>query len=251
MLKLKWILLLSGILLVSNVVTAQDAANQTQNQSAVSDADFDSLGGNQIIIERARALQPQAELKIVQERTVNRRHRFELSPEFSGTFGGDTYNRTRSVGLNLNYHIVPTWSVGLKYNYAFNDLTNEGRDMARRANEDYEKNPSAPDAAYPEINYPKSETMALVNWYPVYGKMSWLEKKVTQFDFYMIGGYGTISLRSGDTSTYTMGLGLGLWLSQSISSRLEIRHQKYQAKYSDGTKDMDLAVASAQIGWLL
>jgi outer membrane beta-barrel protein len=214
-------------------------------------SDFDSLGGNKILLERAKALEPDMKVSIVQERTVSRRNRVEIAPEFSGTFGGDTYTRTRNLGLNLQYHFTPRWSAGVKYNYSFNTLTPEGEAMIDKAYSDYQKNPGKPDTAYPQMDFPKSEMLALVNWYPIYGKMNLLDQGIAHFDCYLVGGYGTVELSSGPTSTYTGGAGMGFWFNQHFSSRFEMRYQNYKAKYLDGDKNLDLAVASVQMGWML
>jgi outer membrane beta-barrel protein len=237
---MRWTLLL---LLVSLSAAAQD--------KTLPEADFDSLGGNTILLERAKALEPEKNISIVQARTVSRRHRVEIAPELSSTFGGDSYARTKSLGINLNYHFTPRISVGLKYNYSFNSLTREGEAMVDRAYDDFQADPENPSSPYPEIDYVKDEALALVNWYPIYGKINLFEKSVVHFDVYALGGGGQVRLRSGATSTYTAGGGIGFWISQHFSTRLEMRYQNYTAKYLDGEKPLDLTVGSLQMGWLL
>lgn len=237
--------------LVSFAAFANPEAPAAAAASTSTDAEFDSLGGNQVILDRARALEPDQKISIVQNRTVSRRNRVELAPEFSGTFGGDTYSRTRSLGMNVNYHFNPRWSVGVKYSYSFNDLTPEGEAMVDAAAADYQKNPSKPSAQYAVLDYPKTEMLGLVNWYPFYGKMNLMDMAVAHFDFYFVGGAGQVELLSGPTSTYTGGAGVGFWINNNFSTRMEMRYQNYTAKYFDKTKDMDLAVASVQMGWML
>lgn len=215
------------------------------------EADFDSLGGNTILLEKAKALEPDQNVSIVQVRTVDRRHRVEIAPEFAGTFGGDPYTNTKTIGLNINYHFTPHWSVGLKYNYAFNSLTPEGEAMADRAYDNYIANPESPNSPYPEMNYLKDETFALLNWYPIYGKLNLFDKSVVHFDLYALGGYGQARLRSGTTPTYTAGGGVGFWITPHFSTRLEMRYQNYTAKYPTEEKNLNLAIGSVQMGWLL
>lgn len=218
---------------------------------AANEADFDSLGGNTILLERAKALNPEVSTSIIQERLVPRRNRLEMSTELSGTFGGDTYSRTHSVGLNAQFHINPQWSVGLKVNQSYNRLTTEGNAMLEKATADFQKNPQNPTSRIPDLDYPLQETMALVNWYPIYGKMSLLEKSVAHFDIYGLLGAGNVSLKSGGTQTWTTGAGFALWLTPHFTTRLEMRYQSYQAKYYSGPQDLDLTVGSVQMGWLL
>lgn len=219
--------------------------------SHAADADFDSLGGNQPIYERAKAISSEKNVSIVQNRAVSRTKRIELAPEFAGTFGGDSYNRTKSFGLNAHYHFNPRWSVGARYEYSFNSLTAEGQAMVDQAIADYNKNPGSPTAPYPSIDFPKSQMMAFVNWYPLYGKLNLMDKGIAHFDLYGIMGAGQVQLNSGSATTYTGGLGVGFWINQHITSRMEMRYQTYSTKSFDETKKLDLAVTSIQVGYLL
>lgn len=215
------------------------------------ESDFDSLGGNAVLLEKAKALNPEMETSVVQSREVNRRNRFELAPEFSGSFGGDTYVKTQGLGISAYYHITPRWSVGVKYKTAYNKLTAEGEAMAEKAYQDYIKNPKSPEANMADLNYPLSETMAVVNWYPIYGKINLLDAKVVQFDTYLLAGSGQVQLKSGSTNSVIAGVGIGFWLTPKISTRFEMLYQSYTARYYSGDKKLDLAVAGAQMGWLL
>lgn len=216
------------------------------------ESEFDNLGGNQIILDKAKELNPDTKIEVVQDRIVNRKKRFEMSTEFSGTMGGDdTYTRTQNAGLNVNYHINNRWSIGAKYNHTFNKLTAEGEAMVDAAYADYLLNPKDSKFPIPEFDHQKSESLLLVNWYPIYGKMNLFESKIVQFDVYGLLGAGQVELRSGTKSTYTAGTGMGFWLTPKVTTRLELRYQKYNIEYSTGPKNLDLLIASAQIGWLL
>jgi len=227
------------------------AANPEAVKTESTDAEFDSLGGNKILLDKAKALEPEKNVSIVQNRTVPLENRIEIAPEFSGTFGGDTYSRTKSIGLNAMFHFNPRWAIGAKYNYSFNNLTPEGEALVNKAYEEYQKNPANPSIGFPEMDYQKSEMLALVNYSPIYGKMNLFDKGIAHFDFYFVGGYGNVQLYSGSTPTYTAGGGLGFWINRHFSTRVEMRYQNYTAKYFDTEKTMDLAVASVQMGWLL
>jgi len=235
----------------TTTANAQAISKTTAALNQATDTDFDSLGGNQIFFEKAKDLQPEKTVTIVQNRTVEMKNRFELAPEFSGVFGGDTYSRSKSIGLNLHFHINYNWSVGAKYNYAFNSLTPEGEALMDKALADYNANPQNPSTSFPELNYEKSEALAFFNWYPIYGKFNMFDKSVVHFDFYMIGGYGQIQLAKSASATYTAGSGLGFWMTNNFSTRLEMRYKNYNSEYLGASKKMDTAVASVQMGWLL
>jgi outer membrane immunogenic protein len=205
--------------------------------------DFDSLGGNDVIVDRARALNPDEKISIVQDRVVSRRWREEVTTEYSNVLGGDAYVVTHNFGLNYNVHISPHWSVGAKYNYALNDLSHEGRNLIRTTGSDGK-------AIIPDIDYAKQTAMALVDWYPIYGKMNLYDLGIVHFDIYALAGYGAVQLNSGTTGTWTAGGGIGLWFSQHLTTRFEMRYQRYEAKPLSGKQPMDLTVAGLQIGYL-
>ncbi len=237
-------LLIASVLLVSTL--SLNVSAQTV------ETEFDSLGGNQIILDKARELNPDTKVEVVQDRIVPRKNRFEFAPEFSGTMGGDdTYTKSQSVGMNINYHINHRWSIGAKYNHTFNKLTAEGDAMVDAAVADRLANPRNPTKPLPDIDHQKSESLVVLNWYPIYGKMNLFEKSIAQFDVYGLLGAGQVELKSGTKPTYTVGGGIGFWMSPQISTRMELRYQKYNVEYITGPKNLDLAIASVQVGWLL
>lgn len=229
------------------------AAAFAQNTTPA-EPEFDSLGGNRILLERAKAMDPDKTVSVVQNRMVDRRHRLEFAPEVSGVLGGEAHTRARSVGMNAYYHFTPRIAIGAKFNYSFNKLTPEGQDRLDRANADFNADPETPTVDYPESDFQKTEWMGLVNWYPLYGKFSVLDRRIVHFDFYVLGGAGQTTLRSGPSTTYTAGGGMGLWLTQHFTTRFEMRYQTYTAKYGrdlNTSRQLDLTVASLQMGWLL
>ena len=206
--------------------------------------DFDSLGGNDVLLEKAQALNPEAQIRVVQDRVVTRRNRFEIAPEFSSVLGGDAYNKTSNLGLNVHFHITPQWSLGLKYSYAFNTLRPEGENLLTDVS-------VTGKGIIPDIDFPKQQAMALVNWYPIYGKMNLYDLGVVHFDIYALAGAGQVELKSGNATSYTGGAGIGLWVSQHVSTRLELRYEGYTAKRYTGDTRMNTTVAGIQIGYLL
>lgn len=213
--------------------------------------EVDSFGGNEALYLKAKALNPEVESNVVQNRFISRQMRLELAPELSGVSGGDAYNRTNNVGLNAHFHINPKWSIGVKYNYSFNNLTPEGTAMVARATEAAQVNPKNPNYLFPQVIFPKSEVLGFVNWYPIVGKLSFGKWGVAHFDTYVTGGMGNLELSNATTSTTTVGIGMGFWLSSHLTTRLEYRTQQYKAEYYDKTEDMNVGIGSVQMGWML
>jgi len=219
----------------------QPAADTAPKQSVV--GDFDTLG-NEVLLEKAKALQPEADVSVVHDRIVDRRLRLEFSPEYGAVLGGDPYTNTRNWGINMQFHLVPYISIGAKYDVMTNDLTSEGQGMVTNSNRVTGK------AEVPDIDYASSQTLGIIDIYPFYGKLK-VFNKVTHFDVYGLLGYGNINLRSGTTPTWTGGAGVGFWITQHFTARWELRYQKYTAQRFDGPTDMNLTVSSLQFGLML
>ncbi len=204
--------------------------------------DFDGLGDNKELFDKAKALHPEMEVTVVQKRNVERRNRLETAFEAASYLGGDSYADTYGYGINLHYHITPRWSVGAKYTYFTNELSKEGSYLIN--------DPTGVGSQVPSIDYPKSNIMGLLNFYPFYGKMN-IFGNITHFDIYGFLGGGTITLESGGTPVYTAGGGIGLWWSQHLTTRAEARYQTYEAQRYTGAADIENTVISLQVGYLL
>lgn len=206
--------------------------------------DFDSLGGNKELLQQVGTGQAKVTTQVVQDRIVKRRNRVEIAPEFGTVLGGDSYNKTTNYGINLHYHITPHWSVGAKYVYSANKLTKEGENIINDVG-------ATGKGQIPDIDHPRYETLGVLNFYPIYGKMNLYDLGVVHFDVYALGGYGTIGLKKGTTSTWIAGGGIGFWFSQHLTTRLELYYQTYEAERYTSKADMDMTVGSVQIGYML
>lgn len=207
---------------------------------------FDSLGGNSELYEKAKAVHPEKDVKIVQGRTVSRKFRHEFAPQVASFVGGDAYLSTDTLGLTYHFHINHHWSVGVNYFYAFNSLTSEAKALISNGLQ-----PKLTEPLVPDLDEPKQGYLATVNWYPIYGKMSLYDMGISQFDFYLTAGAGTMELASSEKSTYTYGAGLGVWISQHLTGRLELRRQTYETQRFTGNHTMNLTVLGLSLGYLL
>ncbi len=233
----KLLSIFASVLTVVGVTTANAAS------------DFDSLGANEGIVKRARALNTKQQVRIVQKRAVDRDLRLELGIAYGGVAGGNSYLNSQPLMGALDFHITPRFSVGFRYAQYANQLSKEGqsqfeiaRDAQRSGQLDY---------TIPEIDLPKSSMMGMISYYPMYGKLNFFDLSVVQFDLYLTGGYGQMDLKSGSSSTWTAGGGVGFWWNQYLSSRFEIRHQAYQDKVYTGTRDVGMMIGTFGIGLLL
>lgn len=238
-------------LLVCSFIAPSAFANRSKTKPAneINAAeDIDSLGGNRELLEMAGKIKSTSRSRIVQDRIVDRRNTLEFGLSYGSVFGGDAYLKTQSLGAAVDYHITPRWSLGVRYQDFTSSLTPEGTRVFTAARAAAQA--QAPGQAV-DIDTPQNAVMALVNWYPIYGKTSFLDLGVTQFDIYLLAGGGTMTLASGSTSLATGGLGVGAWVSKHVSLRAEVRYQKYEDKIVSGPRSLDTVVGSLGLGWIL
>jgi outer membrane immunogenic protein len=210
--------------------------------------DIDALGGDEALMKKAQALDAKNRKQIVQKRAVDRSMRMELAASYGMLAGGESYINTSAVGLNADFHFTPRWSIGVRYYDHRNELTSEGERIFSEA----EENQAAGyQAQGPAIDYPDTTTMGVISFYPIYGKLNMFDQGVTQFDIYMLAGAGQMKLSSGNHPIYAAGGGLGLWISQHVASRLEVKYQSYQDEIYSGTRDQESIITTLSLGILL
>ena len=218
-----------------------------QSQAKDLTKDLESLGAKKEILERADKYDPNNRTAVVQKRAVSRDSRLELGVNYGLVSGGDPYLDTKGLGGMVDFHFSPKISLGVRYANYDNDLNAEGKRIFQNADA------ASPigNVVVPEIDYPKDSVVGTLTYYPLYGKLNLFDSSVAQFDLYLLGAYGQMRLKSGQSGTYSGGLGLGAWISQSFSSRLEARYQGYQDKVSTGQRNIGWTVISLGVGFLL
>ena len=247
--------LLTLTLLMFSMVAANasPAKKSSSTRSSSVSQDMDSLGANQELLLKARAMDPGNRVRVVQNRQVDRNLRLELGLNYGVVAGGDSYLNTNNLGGQLEFHVNPRWSVGARYYNSANSLTAEGQ---RAHNLATSRASEGEQWAVPEVSYAKNTYFGTVSFYPIYGKMNLFDWAISQFDLYVTAGYGRVDLASykglsSSAPTWTAGTGFGLWLTSWMSSRMEVRYQTYEDKLSSGSRSLDLMVVSGSIGFLL
>lgn len=234
------------MILVSSVSLAAQAKSAKRIDLS---KDVDTLGGNKALLEMAHAIDPENRARIVQKRAVDRYNRFELGVSYGGLFGGDSYVRTQNMGLSADFHLTPRWSVGARYVDHGNSLTPEGERAFREAEEAYRT--GGRSFVVPDVDYAMRSALAVVSWYPIYGKTNLLDRGIAQFDMYLLAGGGQIQLSSGTTPLATAGAGIGIWINNHVTARAELRYQGYKDQIITGERQIHSAVASFGLGWML
>lgn len=229
--------------------SASSNKTMSSNKTINMDTQMESLGSNQDIIDKARALQPNNSMKIVQKRAVDRDLRLELGLNYGYVAGGDTYIQTQNLGASLDFHITPRWSLGARYIDNRNEFTSEGK----RVYDIAAAKQAAGDNSFtvPGVDFPLQTYLAVVNFYPIYGKVSWFESAVSQFDLYILAGGGQMKLNSGNSPVYTGGVGVGMWWNNWFSSRIEARYQRHTDRVIIGERDINSMIFQVGLGFML
>ena len=216
---------------VSAYAAPKRSAKAKPQQVAQSDkslkSDFDTLGDNKVFTERVKQMDQDKRVRIVQNRIVDLHNRFEIAGTYGYNAGGDSYVTTQSLGGILEYHFSPKFSMGLRYQKYYNELTNEGKaqyDAARAA----QANDPASAQKFAGIDYPEQVGLVTMSYSPIYGKINLFDMSVAHFDIYVLAGYGQMELQSGNSDVITGGVGSGIWLTQNFSARLEARYESYK-----------------------
>ncbi len=249
---MKTLLTIPAVLLLISWTEISSAAKQAtprKNAQINVSEDVDTLGGNEDLIKMAQSLKSRTRARIVQDRIVDRRNKIEFALSYGGVLGGDSYLQTQSIGFAANYHFTPRWSLGVQYSDFTSNLSPEGK----RVFSQYRAQSAAGGTpAYAvDVDYPINSTMAVINWYPIYGKTSFLDMGITQFDLYLIGGAGQMQLSTGPTPLLSVGVGVGAWLSQHLSLRAEIKYQTYRDQPITGARNLNTGSANVGMGWIL
>ncbi|RYZ87590.1 MAG: outer membrane beta-barrel domain-containing protein, partial [Proteobacteria bacterium] len=198
--------------------------------------------------DMADSLKPETKTRIVQDRIIDRHTRLEVGLNYGGVAGGTTYLQTQNLGFNLDFHITPRWSLGARYYDFTSKLTPEGQRVFDQARANQVPGGRAMTV---DIDTPQSAAMAVVNFFPVYGKLNLFDAAVAQFDVYMLLGGGQIQLESGSAPVMTAGGGIGLWMTKHLTARAEVRYQKYEDQISSGPRDVNSVVGTLGLGWIL
>lgn len=211
--------------------------------------EMDALGANKELMKKAKAIDPNNRIRVVQNREVDRYMRLEVGLAYGMNAGGDPYVNTSILGGQLDFHVTPRWSVGARYYNANNQLTQEGKQVFKEA--EAEKAKGNNNYRIPDTDYAKDTWLGVINWYPIYGKMNLFDQVVSQFDLYLLAGAGQVNLASGSSPTYTAGAGAGVWLTQHFATRLEARWQGYEDKVYNAKRSVDMTVLNVSVAFLL
>lgn len=222
-------------------------------QSAFADntESLNTLGNQEMLLDKAKPSVPSNTYRVVQKRIVDREHRFEFDLRGGGNAGGDSYYNSQNLGVQAEFHLTNRWSIGARQDFFVNTLTAEGQRRYNDAEASAAANNGVNSVSVPDLDWPVSKTVATISFYPLYGKMSWFESTVSYFDMYLLGGGGVMNLRKGSSPLATAGLGVGMWWTQHFTTRIEALYQNYRDNMIDGPRTIQDANINVSLGFLL
>ncbi|MCK6597433.1 MAG: outer membrane beta-barrel domain-containing protein [Bdellovibrionaceae bacterium] len=211
---------------------------------------FTGLADNTEMLERIKNMDSEQKIRVVQNRLVDRNLRWELGLNYGFTSGGDSYINTQNLGAIIDFHINPRWSIGARYQKAYNKLSAEAEAQFERAYQQQLIDPAS-NERFPQIDYILDSQFVTLSFFPIYGKLNLFDNWISQFDLYTQLGYGVINLNSGSSNLYSLGVGSGVWINSHFSTRLEVFYQKYTDLNQTLKRDQNQIQALISLGVLL
>ena len=177
-------------------------------------------------------------LYIVNQRYSSLLNRHEVSLSGANNFTSVSHLDSKQTGFQYRYHINPKWSVGLRYNNYYNELTPAGEKLFKE------------QRLLPDTDFALKSTSALITYNTIYGKLRWSKDTVVYFDQYVSLGHGDIDLARGMQKLTTLDLGFAFWLGKHMSTRIGINNEFYSQRQISGTRDVHNAMGYVEIGYL-
>lgn len=153
------------------------------------------------------------QFEVVQNKLYTKAGRFELSALF-GIYQRVDFQDSKTLGGSLAYHLNDMW--GFEF-MAYSMLNEDSRVVEKF---------KATRGATIEFNEEKNYLGGHVMFSPIYGKFSFLGKKISHFDLYISPGFG-VTKTTAYRPTPTIALGQKFWISNSFNVRLEYRFFRY------------------------
>lgn len=165
------------------------------------------------------SLAPLADIAVIQKRFLPKTNRFELSGNIMGTINNPFFV---NMGASLRGGYYFQEKYGLELMYFF--LTSSDRSVTENLR-------TKRNVKTQSLVTPKSYFGADFKWTPMYGKTSFINKRIVPFDFYFSGGLGSTSIENGGSyPTLHLGGGQSFALSKKMALRWDFSWNLYQAE---------------------
>jgi outer membrane beta-barrel protein len=167
-----------------------------------------------LVFAQAEAIENPGSVAAVQDRLYRLNHELSLG---IGVMPADAFYKGYFAGVGYTYHFNDffAWQVG-RGSYNYNVKTSLRRQLER----DFGVVPTA-TAFEDEVQWMVGSDVMLK---PIYGKLSFFNRKVLHFEAYMLGGATIFKLNTegGFRPAANVGLGMRFFNTQTLSFRLDV-----------------------------
>jgi outer membrane beta-barrel protein len=191
------------------------AADQSEQKTDEALTDFSGLG----------KLASFSEVSVIQKRYMPKTERFQffLGPAI---VTNDPFFNTSGGELKFSYFLTETWGLELNY-FSLATSEKDSTKELRKIN----------GISTVNLVYPKSYMGLDLVYVPVYGKMSWFNKKIIPFDLYFAAGYGTTGTQAGEKAgTVHLAAGQIFSITKAFALRWDFSWNFFSATGIDGSK---------------
>lgn len=165
------------------------------------------------------SLAPFSEISVIQKRFLPKTNRFQIFGGLSLTTNDPFYN-TFGATLKGSYFLTEMFGIELQY---FSLSSTE----AQATKELF----SVQNIGTDSLSYTKEYLGANLLWVPIYGKMTWFNKKIIPFDFYFgLGGGQTKTHAKNGIGTVQVSTGQIFAVSKSFALRWDFSWNFFSAK---------------------
>lgn len=179
------------------------------------------------------------ELPSIEHRKYTREGRFSAGL-YAGILASQPFYWYIPVGLRATYYFSNTFGVGVEGSFTdAPDALSHNTELS-----DYleGERPSSFTDAKKEDRF-LWRAHAVATWHPLYGKLAFLQRKLTHFDLNLVGGAGVVSVErpnvvrtevsSAISPEVLLGGGLEVFITENVTARLDGRFYIYKAAETD------------------
>lgn len=165
------------------------------------------------------------QVSVIQKRYLPRTGRFQAYIGPSMTLNDPWFN-VIGASIKLGYNFSEAWGIEGNYSFLSTDDTQALKELKKENN-----------ITTDGFVYVKSYYTIGANWTPLYGKMTWLNKKIVYYDIYFSLGFGGTEIQTGDKQdTFNIGAGQIFSISKAYAFRWDVSWNFFEAKQIDSTQ---------------
>ncbi len=165
------------------------------------------------------------QVAIIQKRYLPRTGRFQFFAGPSMTLNDPWFN-VLGASLKLGYNF--TEALGIEGNYSFLS-TDKTQALSELHNEN--------GITTKNFVYTKSYYLINLNWSPMYGKMTWLNKEILYYDIYFNVGLGGTQIQNNQNEdTFSVGAGQIFSITKTYAFRWDLSWNFFNAKQIDSSQ---------------